>query len=110
MAFDGSLNDQFVKGRRLRPLLQTEAIRLLPKLIYRYKQDQLLWSIQESPDMPKIIFLKTKQSHESWTLLLSDFLLCQKIAGQISISQFFTEPPSDILNRIAAYVAVTFTK
>ena len=109
MAFDGSIRDSFAQGRRLRPVTHDEAIQLLPLLVYRLKQGILNSTIQESPDMPKVIFLRTiSKPEESWSLLLSDFLLVKRVSDQISISQFPTEPTSSVLNRITAYISVTF--
>lgn len=112
MAFDGSAYDSLsaLPGPRfLRPATRDQALASFPRLIYLLKKGQLSVSKPEAAEGPRIVRASSPgRVEDTWVMLFSDFERCVKVAGQVIVPLFATEPVTDSIARIRALVSVEY--
>lgn len=112
MAFDGSAYDSLsaLPGPRfLRPATREQALASFPRFIYLLKKGQLSVSKPEPAEGPRVVrAFSPGKAEDRWVMLFEDFERCVKVAGQVIVPLFVTEPVTASLARIAVLVSVEY--
>lgn len=113
MALDGSVGDRFTSGRlprRLRPLTASQAVELLPDLVYALRYSKAELSTAGVAEGPAIVRLNLRSDRSRrWTLLRTDFDKLKSVAQKFSIF-YVTEPVQSWRNRIQALLLDEFSQ
>ena len=106
---DDYLGDEFSDGMRLRPATLCYALKNYPKVIVWLYQGILNVNYVPSADGNDIVSVSgPNRGIEHWTMVLSDFEKCKKIANEITIPLFPFTQMLDFEKIVCAYIKVEF--
>ena len=108
---DSYLGDRFSNGRRLRPATLCYALKNYPKVIIWLYQGVLDVDYAPSADGNDVVYVSGQGSNKGtyhWSMVLSDFNKCKKIANEITIPLFPFTNMYDYEEITRAYIKAEF--